>query len=117
MKKVNKNAVLMHLMKGRTLFVLLILVIFFAVKSPAFLSLSSVISVMRHVALYGILGIGMTYVIITGGIDLSVGSVAGLTGMVAGGLIFEGLTILPLGVTVYFNVPSIILISLALGCL
>ena len=117
MKNINKNTVLMNLMRGRTFFVLLVLVIFFAAKSPAFLTVSSIISVMRHVALYGILGIGMTYVIITGGIDLSVGSVVGLTGMIAGGLIFQGLTILPLGITIYFNVPTIVVISLALGAI
>ena len=58
---------------------------FFSIKSPAFLTVNSVIAIMKHVALFGILGIGMTYVIITGGIDLSVGSVVGLVGMIAGG--------------------------------
>ena len=66
MKRENRNNVKMTLMKGRTLLVLLILVIFFGVKSPAFLTATSVITVMKHVALYGIIGIGMTYVIIIG---------------------------------------------------
>ena len=57
-----------------------------------------------------ILAIGMTYVIITGGIDLSVGSVAGLAGMIAGGLIQEGLTLKFAGVTVYFSVPLVCLL-------
>ena len=39
-----------------------------------------------EVAINAILGIGMTFVILTGGIDLSVGSIVGLTGMIAGGL-------------------------------
>ena len=68
-------------------------------------------------ALYGILAIGMTYVIITGGIDLSVGSVAGLAGMIAGGLIQEGLTLKMFGVTLYFSVPMIVLITVLLGAL
>ena len=45
----------------------------------------------KHVALNAFLAIGMTFVIITGGIDLSVGSIVGLCGMVAGGLILNGL--------------------------
>ena len=44
----------------------------------------------KHVALNAFLAIGMTFVIITGGIDLSVGSIVGLCGMVAGGLILHG---------------------------
>ena len=45
----------------------------------------------KHVALNAFLAIGMTFVIITGGIDLSVGSIVGLCGMVAGGLILHGI--------------------------
>lgn len=108
-----RNRWLMLLMKGRTVFVLVLLIIFFSIKSPAFLTVSSVISIMKHVALFGILGIGMTYVIITGGIDLSVGSVVGLVGMIAGGLIVDGLPVG--GYTVYFNVPSIVIICMILG--
>ena len=57
--------------------------------------------IAKHVALYGILGIGMTYVIITGGIDLSVGAIVGLAGMIAGGLLEKGLTLQMFGVTLY----------------
>ena len=45
----------------------------------------------KHVALNAILAIGMTFVIITGGIDLSVGSIVGLCGMVAGYLVLNGI--------------------------
>ena len=47
----------------------------------------------KHVALNAILAIGMTFVILTGGIDLSVGSVVGLTAMIAGLLINQGLAL------------------------
>jgi erythritol transport system permease protein len=59
----------------------------------------------------------MTFVILTGGIDLSVGSIVGLAAMVAGGLIDEGLVVEWFGVTVYFNVWIVILLSLAIGVL
>jgi erythritol transport system permease protein len=70
----------------------------------------------KHVALNAFLAMGMTFVIITGGIDLSVGSIVGLCGMVAGGLILNGLD-LPNGYTVYFNVVEVILITLGVGVL
>ena len=105
----------MTLLKGRTFIVLIVLVIFFSFASKSFLSATTLTMVAKHVALYGILALGMTFVIITGGIDLSVGSVVGLTGMLAGGLIQEGLTIG--GKTIYFSVPLIILFMMIFGCL
>ena len=109
----NNNQLLMTLLKGRTFIVLILLIIFFSFASPAFLSLNTLTMVAKHVSLYGILALGMTFVIITGGIDLSVGSVVGLVGMLAGGLIQEGRTLG--GKTIYFNVPAIIVIMLLIG--
>ena len=114
MKK-NNNQLLMTLLKGRTFIVLIILVIFFSFASSSFLQPSTLTMVAKHVALYGILALGMTFVIITGGIDLSVGSVVGLVGMLAGGLIQEGLTVG--SKTIYFSVPAIIVLMLLVGCL
>ena len=112
--KVYSN-LLMTLLKRRTLFVLIILFIFFSIKADSFCRVNSLLLVCKHVAQYGILGIGMTYVIITGGIDLSVGSVVGLVGMIAGGLIQEGLTLKFAGVTLYFSVPAITVICIIIG--
>lgn len=105
----------MTLVKGRTLIVLVILFIFFSIANPKFLQITTLTLLAKHVALYGILAIGMTFVIITGGIDLSVGSVVGFIGMIAGGLIQQGLTIG--GSTLYFSVPMIVLIAVIIGAL
>ena len=113
--KKSNNALAMTLLKGRTFIVLIILMIFFSITANNFLTVGSLLTVAKHVALYGILAIGMTYVIITGGIDLSVGSVAGLAGMIAGGLIQEGLTLKFAGVTIYFSIPLVVLIIVLLG--
>ena len=87
-KKSNNNQLLMTLLKGRTFIVLVLLVIFFTiVKGTTFLSASTLTMVAKHVALYGILALGMTFVIITGGIDLSVGSILGLSGVLASGVL------------------------------
>ncbi|HCW98652.1 MAG TPA: sugar ABC transporter permease, partial [Pantoea sp.] len=52
--------------------------------------------------------IGMTLVILTGGIDLSVGAVAGICGMVAGALLTSGVPLWH-GNTLFLNVPEVIL--------
>ncbi|HEX7312469.1 MAG TPA: ABC transporter permease [Pyrinomonadaceae bacterium] len=57
--------------------------IFFAVYAPQFLSLPNLLNIALSIAITGILAVGMTAVILTGGIDLSVGSVAALAGIVA----------------------------------
>ena len=47
-----------------------------------FCSVESAANLLRNYAFLGIAAIGMTFVILTGGIDLSVGSILGLTGMI-----------------------------------
>jgi ribose/xylose/arabinose/galactoside ABC-type transport system permease subunit len=114
-KRVNNNEIIMTLLKGRTLIILAILVILFSVITKNFFTINTGLTVAKHVALYGIMGIGMTYVLITGGIDLSVGAVAGLAGMIAGGLINEGLVLPMFGVTLYFSAPMVFLITALVG--
>jgi erythritol transport system permease protein len=103
------------LLKLRTFVALILLIVVFSVIAPNFLNPATIVLMARHAAVYAFLAIGMTFVIITGGIDLSVGSTVGLAGMVAGGLILKGLPIF--GVRIYFRVWVIVLITLALGML
>jgi erythritol transport system permease protein len=87
----------------------------FSALSPAFLTQANLVMLAKHVALNAILALGMTFVVLSGGIDLSVGSVAGLAGMTAGWLLHDGLVLRPLGVVVYFSAPAVIVIGLAVG--
>ncbi len=114
-EKQKNNSLAMTLLKGRTFIVLILLLIFFSFAAPNFLSANTMLLLAKHVALYGILAIGMTYVIITGGIDLSVGAVVGLGGMIAGGMIQNGLTLQMFGVTLYFSVPLVVFFTLLAG--
>ena len=114
-KKSSNMNLTMILVKARTFIVLIVLFIFFSATTSNFLKLSTLSLLAKHVALYGILALGMTFVIITAGIDLSVGSVVGFAGMIAGGLIQEGLTIG--GYTLYFSVPVIIILMILMGAL
>src|SRR5580658_2270197 len=52
--------------------------------SPYFLKTNNLLNLLDQSVVVGIVAIGMTFVILTGGIDLSVGSLAGLTGVVLG---------------------------------
>ena len=61
---------------------LVVLCIVFSVLEPAFLNTRNIFNVIRQVSIYGLLAIGMTFVILTGGIDLSIGSVLALAGLV-----------------------------------
>lgn len=105
------------LMKLRTVIALIAVFAFFSVTAPNFLTLGTLLIVAKHVAINAYLAIGMTFVILTAGIDLSVGSIVGLTGIVAGGLLDQGLRIAPLHLTIYPNVGEIILMTLGVGAL
>ena len=57
---------------------LVLLLIVSSILSPRFLTLSNLLNVLRQVAIVGILAIGQTFVILTAGIDLSIGAILGL---------------------------------------
>jgi len=98
------------LLKGRTFIALIILSAYFSVFAPNFTTWPSIVLMLKHASIYGLLAIGMTLVIITGGIDLSVGALVGLCGMVAGGFLIEGIRLPFLAATIYPNVPLILVI-------
>src|SRR3954447_8160099 len=62
----------------------LVLAAVLSVLSPYFLTTNNLLNLLDQSVVVGIVAIGITFVILTGGIDLSVGSVAGLTGVVLG---------------------------------
>jgi ribose transport system permease protein len=74
----------------QTLFVLVGLVILFGIASPHFLTTDNLLNVMQQSAINAILGIGLTFVIISAGIDLSVGSILALCGLVVADLLVAG---------------------------
>src|SRR6056297_418845 len=68
--------------KNASFLALVFLIILSAFLSPYFLKPQNLINIMRQVSYTGIMALGMTFVIITAGIDLSVGSLAAFTGAV-----------------------------------
>lgn len=105
---------LLLVLRLRTFVALLLVLAYFSVMAPNFLSAANAVIVSKHVALNAFLAIGMTFVIITGGIDLSVGSIVGLCAMVAGWLVLNGVD-LGIGYSVWFNTWEIVGITLAVG--
>lgn len=71
------------------------LVIIFSFGNAAFFSVGNGMTLLLETSQLGLLSIGMTMVIITGGIDLSVGSVLALSGTVAGLAVKAGVPVLP----------------------
>ncbi len=100
-------------LKLRAVVVLLALILLFSYLAPAFFTTNNLTILTKHVAISAILAIGMTFTVLTGGIDLSVGSVAGLSGMVAGYLLIQGILIK--GVPHYPSVLVCIALSVAVG--
>lgn len=71
---------------------LLLLVVVFGVAAPYFFTVDNLLDVARQIAVTAILGAGLTFVIITAGIDLSVGSAVGVTAFVAIALSLNGVS-------------------------
>lgn len=77
----------------RSFAILVIILIFASIISRDFLSLTNIFNVIRQVSIVSILACGMTFVILTGGIDLSVGAILGLSGGLSAGVLASVATI------------------------
>lgn len=75
------------------LWVLIVLCAFAVYLSPSFVQTGNVLNVGRQVALFGIVSIGMTFVILTRGIDLSVGSIVGVVAVSTALMLSSGVPI------------------------
>jgi ribose transport system permease protein len=80
------------LSKYGIIIVLIVLSVFFSLASPAFLTTENLFNILRQVAIVGIVAVGMTFVMLTGGIDLSVGSIIGVAGVLAAQLMLSGVS-------------------------
>lgn len=78
------------LKSNAVIFVLILIVILLSLLSPHFLTVGNLMDVAKQAAINGIIAFGMTYVITTGGIDLSVGSIWALSGVSAALLMKTG---------------------------
>ncbi|MCJ7874142.1 ABC transporter permease [Marinovum sp. 2_MG-2023] len=109
-----KASLVQILLEGRAFFALIAIIAIFSFLSPNYATVSNFLIMANHVAIFGLLSIGMMLVILNGGIDLSVGSVLGLTGVFAGYLM-QGIELEAAGVILYPPVWAVVLLTLALG--
>ena len=103
MKK-NKQIVNLLLEYGIAV-VLLLLIIIFATQSSNFLSVNTVMTILKQVSITGIISVGMTFVILTGGIDLSVGSVLALCAALGAAAMKNGAPVV-IGVLIMLSVST-----------
>ncbi len=94
--------------------ILVVLFLFFGVKSPVFLKVETLMKLLKQASIYGIIAIGMTFVITSSGIDLSVGSVVGLSGIVVSMCMVSRI---PVIVSILIAIGASILVGLFNGVL
>lgn len=83
--------------------------VFTALRNPQFVSAYNLENLIRWISLFGIISIGVSFVIITGGIDLSIGSLIGLTGSLMAWLLTHR------GWSVPATLVTVLLLSLSVG--
>ena len=90
--------------KYRSLIALALLVVVVSILSPSFLTTKNIFNVLRQTSVNAIIAAGMTFVILTGGIDLSVGSILAISGAVCASMLVSGT-----------NMIIAIIVALAIG--
>ncbi|MDF2677313.1 MAG: ribose transporter permease [Bacillota bacterium] len=90
--------------KNKPLIVLVVTCIIIALLNNRFLTSGNILTVLRQTSINAVIATGMLFVILTGGIDLSVGSVLGFCGAIAAFMVSSG-----------FNVIIVVLLTLMLG--
>ncbi|QXM06282.1 ribose ABC transporter permease [Crassaminicella indica] len=94
------------LIKYKSVIGLILFSLIISIINPRFMRISNILNVLRQTSINSIIAAGMTFVILTGGIDLSVGSILAITGAVVATLISSGM-----------NVFIAILIGIAIGAI
>ena len=103
------------LARFQSLIALLLMFIALSLASDKFLTVDNGMNVLRQISINLCLSIGMTLVILSGGIDLSVGSVLALAGAVAAGLLKNGIALAMFGVSLEFTVFGAVLAGILVG--
>ncbi|MFB9215799.1 ribose ABC transporter permease [Vibrio sinaloensis] len=98
------------LIEQKSLIALLFLIVVVSFLNPNFFTVDNILNILRQTSVNAIIAVGMTLVILTAGIDLSVGSVLALCGAFAASLI-------AMEVPVLFAVPTALVAGAALGAI
>ena len=96
------------LVEQRSIIALLVLVAIVSMLNPNFFSTDNILNILRQTSVNAIIAVGMTFVILIAGIDLSVGSVLALTGAFAA-------TMVGLDISIFIVVPTVLIAGMLLG--
>ncbi|MFC0309950.1 ribose ABC transporter permease [Gallibacterium trehalosifermentans] len=96
------------LIEQRSIIALLVLIVTVSLISPNFFTIDNLLNILRQTSVNAIIAVGMTFVILTAGIDLSVGSILALTGAIAASLV-------NLELSIFVVIPLVLLFGTLLG--
>lgn len=89
-KERSSSAILALLLRYKMVFVLLAMVVFLSLATDVFMTPTNVTNVLRQISINAILALGVTFVILTGGIDLSLGSILAFSGVISTSIVLYG---------------------------
>lgn len=101
--------------KFQSLIALVILCIVLAIGTDTFLTADNGLNVLRQIAVNICIATGMTLIVLTAGIDLSVGSVLALCGAIAAGLLKNGIKVPSADLFIGFTIPGVVLAGILIG--
>ena len=104
-----------NLKRFQSLLALVVMVVALSVASSQFLAVPNLRNILLQISVNLCLSIGMTLIILTGGIDLSVGAILGLAGAVAAGVLKNGLALKFLGVQLQFTAFGAVVAGVSVG--
>ena len=113
-RDVRRLQVLTLIFELRAFIALAVLIVVFGSLSDSFLAVDNLITMTKHVAINAVLALGMLLVILKGGIDLSVGSIVGLSGIVCGELL-GGIRVPGTDTIAYPPVWVVVILAIAVG--
>ncbi len=105
---INKKSLLEFIKKNKPLVVLLILVVVMSIMNDRFLTPGNLLTILRQSSVNAVIATGMTFAILIGGIDLSVGSVMAICGAIAA-------TMINSGIDVWLTVLAVLVLGLGIG--
>ncbi|MEZ7939370.1 MAG: ribose ABC transporter permease, partial [Schleiferiaceae bacterium] len=111
----NSQYVKETLLKFQSIIALLLMCIALSLLSDKFLTVDNTWNVMRQISVNVVISVGMTLVILTAGIDLSVGSILALCGVITASLIKFGIELPGINLFIEFTILGAILVSILAG--
>lgn len=115
--KIKSNPVYRFFSKNIIILALIVLGIGLSIATDRFFTINNVTNVLLQSATVGLVAAGMTYVIITGGIDLSVGSVVALSSALGAGIMKQAMEVMPVGWAVAIGILAMLVVGSLVGFL